>query len=58
MYIIKRICLKINAQKGGFVEPFAKPVQTLGSFIGAWELKTHLVEYFINTTFLKLILEP
>lgn len=21
------------------------------AFIGAWELKTHLVEYFINATF-------
>lgn len=29
MSIIKCICKKIHAQKGGFLEPFAKPVQTL-----------------------------
>lgn len=43
-------CKKIPAQKGSFIEPFTKPVQTLWGSIGVGELKSLLVEYYIYRT--------
>lgn len=57
MYIIKCICKTIHAQKGGFMETLAKPVQTLGGIIGVWERKIPLVEWCINTTSFTLSLK-
>lgn len=57
MYIIKCICKTIHAQKGGFMETLAKPVQTLGGIIGVWEWKIPLVEWCINTTSFTLSLK-
>lgn len=37
----------MHAQQGGFMETFVKPVQTLWGIIGAWELKTLLIEWFM-----------